>query len=58
MSNFNSAIKRILSDVKEIIKNPLEDNGIYYFHNEDNIYNGKALIIGPNEEHDNTKFIT
>lgn len=49
MSNFNSAIKRILSDVKEIIKNPLEDNGIYYFHNEDNIYNGKALIIGPNE---------
>ena len=47
MSQFNTAIKRILSDVKEIIKNPLETNGIYYLHNEENIYNGKAMIIGP-----------
>ena len=50
MSNFLSAsIKRILVDVKDIIKNPLHDNGIYYFHNEDNIYNGKAMIIGPSD---------
>lgn len=50
MSNFlSSSIKRILVDVKDIIKNPLDDNGIYYFHNEDNIYNGKAMIIGPSD---------
>ena len=45
----NSAIKRILTDVKHIMKNPLDDNGIYYMHNEENIYNGKALIIGPSD---------
>lgn len=45
----NSTIKRILTDVKKIIKSPLDDNGIYYFHNEENIYNGKALIIGPSD---------
>lgn len=50
MSNFlSSSIKRILVDVKNIIKNPLDDNGIYYFHNEDNIYNGKAMIIGSSD---------
>ena len=45
----NSAIKRILTDVKHIMKNPLDDNGIYYMHNEENLYNGKALIIGPSD---------
>ena len=45
----NSAIKRILTDVKHIMKNPLDDNGIYYMHNEENLYNGKALIVGPSD---------
>jgi len=40
-------IKRLLNDVKEIIKNPLTDNGIYYFHDDTNILKGRALIIGP-----------
>lgn len=41
------AIKRLAKDVREIIKNPLSENGIFYKHDEDNILKGKALIIGP-----------
>lgn len=42
-------MKRILSDVKEIYKNPLEDHGIYYKHDEDNLLNGYIMIIGPSD---------
>jgi len=42
-------IKRLLNDVKEIMKNPLTDNGIYYFHHDTNILKGFALIIGPSK---------
>ena len=42
-------IQRLLKDVKQIIKNPLTDNGIYYIHDEDDILKGYALIIGPSE---------
>jgi hypothetical protein len=30
-------VNRLLKDVKQIIKNPLTDNGIYYIHNETDI---------------------
>tara|TARA_B100001057_G_scaffold451265_1_gene494100 strand:+ start:546 stop:1256 length:711 start_codon:yes stop_codon:yes gene_type:complete len=39
-------ISRIISDVKEITVNPLHEQNIYYQHDEDNILNGYALIIG------------
>jgi ubiquitin-protein ligase len=42
-------IQRLLKDVKEIIKNPLEDNGIYYYHNEENMLEGYAMIVGPED---------
>lgn len=38
--------KRLAKDVKQIIKNPLNDNGIYYVHDDVNILKGYALIIG------------
>tara|TARA_B100001094_G_C17835153_1_gene625144 strand:- start:29 stop:721 length:693 start_codon:yes stop_codon:yes gene_type:complete len=38
--------KRILSDVKDIIKNPMNDNNIFYKHNHENILKGYAMIIG------------
>jgi ubiquitin-conjugating enzyme E2 Z len=41
--------RRLVKDVKEIVKNPLHSHGIYYIHNEDEILKGKALIIGPSE---------
>tara|TARA_B100000902_G_C27307425_1_gene916332 strand:- start:583 stop:1320 length:738 start_codon:yes stop_codon:yes gene_type:complete len=40
-------IKRLVKDVKELINNPLSDNGIYYVHSEEDILCGQALIIGP-----------
>ncbi len=41
--------KRLLKDVVELIKNPLNDNGIYYKHNPENMLQGYALIIGPSD---------
>ncbi len=40
-------ITRLLKDVKDIIKNPLTDNGIYYIHDDEDVLRGYALIIGP-----------
>jgi len=42
-------VQRLMSDVKQIIKNPLTDNGIYYIHDEEDILKGYALIVGPSE---------
>ena len=40
-------MRRIISDVKELRKNPLISHGIYYEHDETDMLKGKALIIGP-----------
>ena len=40
-------MSRIIKDVADIIKDPLEDQNIHYVHDEDNLLNGYALIIGP-----------
>jgi len=40
-------IQRLLKDVKQIIRHPLTDNGIYYSHDESDMMKGYALIIGP-----------
>ena len=42
-------ISRLLKDVKQIIKNPLTDNGIYYIHDDTDILKGYALIIGQSD---------
>jgi ubiquitin-conjugating enzyme E2 Z len=44
-----SCAKRIVKDVKEILKNPLTEQGIYYQHDESNIMNGYAMILGPSD---------
>lgn len=43
------AVHRLLKDVKQILKNPLTDNGIYYMHDETDILRGYAMIIGPED---------
>ena len=54
-SNKNESIKptkinkRLLKDVANILKNPLNNEGIYYKHDETNAYKGYAMIIGPSE---------
>jgi ubiquitin-protein ligase len=40
---------RLIKDVKQIAKNPLSDNGIYYIHDEEDMMVGYALIIGPSD---------
>ena len=42
-------ISRLLKDVKQIIKNPLTENGIYYIHDDTDMLKGYALIIGPSD---------
>ena len=42
-------ISRLLKDVKQIFKNPLTDNGIYYTHDDTDMMKGYALIIGPSD---------
>ena len=41
------AVKRLISDIKDLKKNNLSKEGIYYEHDESNIMRGYALIIGP-----------
>ena len=42
-------INRLIKDVKDIIKNPLIENGIYYIHDDVDMMKGYALIIGPSD---------
>ena len=44
-----STIQRLLKDVKQIIKHPLTDNGIYYSHDESDMLKGYAMIVGPED---------
>jgi len=42
-------MSRLLKDVKQIIKNPLTDQGIYYVHDDTDMLKGYAMIVGPSE---------
>jgi ubiquitin-conjugating enzyme E2 Z len=42
-------VTRLLKDVKQILKNPLTENGIYYVHDDTDMMKGYALIIGPSD---------
>lgn len=39
--------KRLLKDVVQLIKSPLNSHGIYYKHSSNNILIGHAMLIGP-----------
>ena len=41
-----STVKRLASDIKQLIKFPLESHGVYYEHSDNNLLLGRALIIG------------
>jgi ubiquitin-conjugating enzyme E2 Z len=41
------SIMRLLKDVKHVIQNPLTDNGIYYVHDDTEMLQGYAMIVGP-----------
>lgn len=42
-----STVKRLAKDVREIMKNPLTEHGIFYHHDEDDILKADAMIVGP-----------
>jgi ubiquitin-protein ligase len=39
-------VNRLIKDVKDIIKSPLDENGIYYQHDEEDMLKAVALIVG------------
>lgn len=41
--------RRLIKDVRDITKNPLNSHGIYYKHDENDILKGYAMIIGPKD---------
>ena len=42
-------INRLLKDVRQIMKNPLSDNGIYYVHDDEDLLKGYAMIVGQSD---------
>ena len=42
-------VQRLLSDIKDLIKNPLTDENIYYIHDDIDMLKGCALMIGPDD---------
>ena len=44
-----STQKRLISDIRELMKNPLTDQGIYYAHDESDMLKGFGMIIGPSD---------
>jgi ubiquitin-protein ligase len=42
-------IKRLLKDVRQLIRHPLTDNGIYYSHDDADCTKGYAMIVGPSD---------
>lgn len=42
-------IKRLLKDVRQLIRHPLTDNGIYYSHDDSDCSKGYAMIVGPSD---------
>lgn len=46
---YTETVKRLLKDVRQIIKHPLTDNGIYYCHDDSDMTKGYAMIVGPSD---------
>ena len=42
-------VKRLQSDIIDIIKNPLAEHGIHYIHDDEDILKGYAVVFGPSD---------
>lgn len=42
-------MNRLMRDIKQIIKNPLTEQGIYYVHDDTDMMKGYAMIVGPSD---------
>ena len=45
----SDSIRRLLKDVRDVYKEPLDNDGIYYRHDENDFNYGYALIVGPSD---------
>lgn len=43
------SVQRLLKDVKQILTQPLTEQGIYYIHDDEDMLKGYAMIVGPSE---------
>ena len=43
------SMNRLIKDIRNIIKNPLTEQGIYYVHDDSDMLKGYAMIVGPEE---------
>ena len=41
--------RRLIRDISSLYKNPLNDQGIYYIHDDQDILKGHAMIFGPSD---------
>ena len=41
--------RRLVKDIKDVMKEPLTEHGIYYVHDEIDLLKGYAMIFGPSE---------
>lgn len=41
--------KRLIKDIVDIMKTPLTEHGIFYTHDQNNMFKGYAVLIGPKE---------
>ena len=41
--------RRLISDITNLYKNPLNEQGIFYIHDDENMLEGHAMIIGPKD---------
>lgn len=44
-----AALKRLVSDIKQLTKHPLTSQGIYYQHDDTDMLKGYAMIVGPED---------
>lgn len=50
MSNPTSiALKRIMNDIKDLSRDPLDKEGIFHHYDERNVMNAKIMMIGPED---------
>ncbi|MFY7728005.1 MAG: ubiquitin-conjugating enzyme E2 [Flavobacterium sp.] len=42
-------IHRLMRDIKQIVKHPLTEQGIYYVHDDTDMMKGYAMIVGPSD---------
>ena len=41
--------KRLIKDIVDIMKSPLTEHGIFYTHDQEDMFKGYAVLVGPED---------